>query len=98
MQRWMQAKVQLAKSHGTARSGANRPTGAVLEDRTVGPDKKEDRGFAPISPARDTERHGRKIVSVSPVLRKVRGVVAVLKEERPVAWGKGRKARRAAAK
>lgn len=95
MQRWMQAKVQLAKSHGTASSGANRAMGSVLEDR---PGRAPQARDLPPPKDRDTARIGNRIVEVSPVKRKVRGVVVVLKEERPVAWGKGRKARRAATK
>ena len=35
MQRWMAAKMQLAKTHGTARSGAGRAFGDVWDDRPV---------------------------------------------------------------
>lgn len=31
-QRWMQAKMQIAKTHGTTRSGAGRAIGHVRED------------------------------------------------------------------
>lgn len=98
MQRWMAAKVQIAKRHGTMRSGCNRATGDVWDDvrSKRGKYDEDDRGFAPITSPRDTERHGQAVVSVSPKLRKVQGTVVVLKTERPVAWGQGRKARRAA--
>lgn len=35
-QRWMQAKDNLGKSHGFARSGAARPLGDVMDDRNAG--------------------------------------------------------------
>lgn len=35
-QRWMQQKLALARSHGLTRSGANRATGKVYEDRNIG--------------------------------------------------------------
>jgi hypothetical protein len=94
MQRWMQGKMQLAKSHGTVKSGAGRPTGAVLDDRDSRTPAARD---IPAPSKREIERHRNKIVEVSLKLRKVKGTIAVLKEERPVAWGKGRKARRATA-
>jgi hypothetical protein len=31
-QRWLQAKEMLARKHGVARSGANRPMGDVMDD------------------------------------------------------------------
>lgn len=48
MQRWMAAKMILARSHGTAMSGAGRATGDVWDDRPRGAEKKEDRGFHPV--------------------------------------------------
>lgn len=95
MQRWMQGKMQLAKSHGTAVSGAGRATGAAFEDR---PGRRAARIYQATEPtAREIERHGLRIVEVSAIKRKVKGTIAVLVADRPVAWGKGRKARRAAA-
>lgn len=95
MQRWMQGKMQLAKTHGTAKSGAGRAMGWVGEDRPGRDPQLKDP--APTK-ARDTEWHGLRLVEVTPVLRKIRGTVIVLKalEDRPVGWCKGRKARRAA--
>lgn len=95
MQRWMQGKLSLAKSHGTTVSGAGRATGAALEDRPGRRGMMEVKATEPTD--REIERHGLRIVEVSPVKRKVKGTIAVLVADRPVAWGKGRKARRAAA-
>jgi hypothetical protein len=96
-QRWMQAKMQLAKSHGTTRSGANRALGDVMEDRPIGPAPERN---LPPQKLRDMERAGLTIYEVTPVKRLRKGMIVVLKapEDRPVAWGKGRKARRAAAR
>ncbi len=49
MQRWMEAKMQRGRVNGFTRSGAGRAMGDVFEDRTIGHDKKPDRGFAPVS-------------------------------------------------
>jgi hypothetical protein len=40
-QRWMQAKMQTAKSHGITRSGASRPMGHVSDDKPVNPAKPD---------------------------------------------------------
>lgn len=94
MQRWMQAKEQRAKIVGTMVSGAGGATGGVMEDRFGR--RPQDRIVGPIK-ERETERHGNRIVEVSPVRRKVRGTVMVVKAEREAGWNMGRKARRAAA-
>lgn len=75
-QRWMQAKIELGKSHGFTKSGAGRPMGFVSEDRPLGADKEDTR--APIK-VRDIERVGLRIVTVSPVMRKINGTVMVKK-------------------
>lgn len=93
MQRWMQGKMQLVKSHGTVKSGAGRPFGWVGEDRNGSTPAARD---LPPPCKLEIERHRNTIVEVTPKLRKVKRTIAVLKEDRPVAWGKGRKARRAA--
>jgi len=72
----MQAKIQLGKSHGFTKSGAGRPMGFVSEDRNLGHDKEDTR--APIK-ERNIEQVGRRIVTVSPVLRKINGTVTVKK-------------------
>jgi hypothetical protein len=92
MQRWMQAKMQLAAKHGTTRSGCNRPMGGVWDDIDIGYIEPKNH---PIK-ERHIERHGNRIVEVSPVKRQIKGTVVVLRDDAPVAWGKGRKARRAA--
>jgi len=76
-QRWMQAKMQLAKRHGITISGANRPMGAVSDDRPLGYVEPKEH----------------------PICAKPRqGKVSRLpKDARPIAWGQGRKARRASA-
>jgi hypothetical protein len=100
-QRWMQAKMQLAKSHGITRSGANRPMGKVVEDRPIGPAPERN---LPPQKLRDMERvteAGRVVIyEVTRKTRDRKGMIAVLKapQDRPVVWGKGRKARRAAAR
>lgn len=76
MQRWMQAKDQLARSHGRTVSGAGRPMGYVSEDRPVGLLKGEPK--PPANP-RNIECVGRKVVTVTPILRRVNGTVVVRK-------------------
>jgi hypothetical protein len=93
MQRWMQAKMAIAAKNGTTKSGANRAIGGVWDDRKIG---YRDETVPGTPRERLIERHGNAIVEVTPVLRKVKGVVVVLKADAPVAWGKGRKARRLA--
>ena len=96
MQRWMRAKMQLAKTHGTLRSGANRAVGDVWDDR---PGRSPEEKVVP--PPREREVQALRVatgihyVTVSPVLKKINGTVAIVKADRPVAWGKGRAHRRA---
>ena len=75
-QRWMQAKMQIGKKHGFTKSGAGRATGSVADDRKLGADKEDTR--APVK-VREIERIGSRVVTVSPVLRKINGTVTVTK-------------------
>ena len=77
-QRWMEAKMILAKRHGTLRSGCNRATGACWDDMVSRRGKFDD------------ETRG-----CYPITNKLPRTHRLSAEDRPVAWGKGRRARRA---
>ena len=76
-QRWMQAKLILARRHGVTRSGCNRATGGVWDDIKIGYRDETVPGV------HDAKEH------------RERQALICRKAVRPMAWGGGRKARRA---
>lgn len=97
MQRWMQQKEARARIVGTVRSGSNRAIGTPSEDMRGrrGIYDNADRGFGDIKP-RDVVVTDLHVHTVTPVKRQRNGTLCVLKAVRPVGFGQGRKARRAA--
>ncbi len=67
MQRWMEAKVQLAKRHGTMRSGCNRPTGECWDDVKTRSGTIDQMGwFHPVSKNNGAANVKRRVITKRP--------------------------------